>query len=169
MRLAPRLTQRRTQKPSVSGPAPEQQEDPMAMMLSDPFEALVQFQRALDSFRTSGWLGSGFSAGGGFPPLNVFRKGDDIVVITELPGIRKSDLNIQIKGKTLRISGTKSVSYGDKAALHRRERLAGTFDRAITLPLEVDADAVKAEYRDGILALFLPRAQSDKPRSIQIT
>jgi HSP20 family protein len=140
----------------------------MAMLLADPFDALLQFQRALDSFRTSGWLGSGPSAGGGYPPLNVFRKGDDIVVITELPGIRKADLNIQIKGNTLRISGAKAVSYSDKAALHRRERLAGNFDRAITLPLEVDADRVKAEYRDGILALYLPRAERDKPKSIAI-
>jgi HSP20 family protein len=140
----------------------------MAMLLSDPFDSLLQFQRALDSFRTSGWLGSGPSASGAYPPLNVFRKDDDIVVITELPGTRKADLNIQIKGNTLRIAGTKAVSYGDKSALHRRERLSGNFDRAITLPLEVDADRVKAEYRDGILALYLPRAERDKPKSISI-
>ena len=140
----------------------------MAMLLSDPFDALLQFQRALDSFRTSGWLGSGPSASGAYPPLNVFRKGDDIVVITELPGIRKSELNIQVKGNTIRIAGTKSVTYGDKAALHRRERLAGSFDRAIALPLEVDADRVKAEYHDGVLALYLPRAERDKPKSIAV-
>ena len=140
----------------------------MATLLPDPFDALYQFQRALDTFRTSGWLGSGPSARGGYPPLNVFSQGEDLVVITELPGLRKTDLQIQVKGNTVRIAGTKNVSYGEKAGLHRRERRAGSFDRAITLPVEIDADRVKAEYRDGILALHLPRAERDKPRTISI-
>jgi HSP20 family protein len=106
------------------------------------------------------------ASAGAYPPLNVFRQGDDIVLITELPGIRKSDLDIQVKGNTIRIAGSKAVHYGDAAALHRRERLAGRFDRAITVPVEVDADRVKAEYRDGILALYLPRAERDKPKSM---
>ena len=57
----------------------------------------------------------------------------------------------------------------EKASLHRRERLAGRFDRAVTLPVEIDADGVRAECRDGILALFLPRAERDKPNSIRIS
>jgi HSP20 family protein len=140
----------------------------MANLFADPFNALFQFQQALDAFRTSGWLGSGPSSAGAYPPLNVFRKGDDIVLITELPGIRKSDLDIQVKGNTIRIAGSKAVQYGDNAALHRRERLAGRFDRAIAVPVEIDADRVKAEYRDGILALYLPRAERDKPKSITV-
>ena len=52
--------------------------------------------------------------------------------------------------------------------MHRRERLAGRFDRALTLPVEIDPEGVKAEYRDGVLALFLPRAESEKPRAIKI-
>ena len=57
-------------------------------MLSDPFDALIQLQQALDTYRTSSWLGSSLSGGGAYPPLNVFRKGDDIVVIIEVPGVR---------------------------------------------------------------------------------
>lgn len=140
----------------------------MAMLFGDPFDTLLKFQHMLDTFRTSSWLGSGPSGGGGYPPLNVFRKGDDIVVITEVPGIRKSDLKIEVKGKTIRISGTKAVTYGDRVALHRRERLAGHFDRAITVPVEIDPEAVKAECRDGILALYLPRAERDRPKTINI-
>ena len=137
-------------------------------ILSDPFDALFQFQQALDAFRTSSWLGSGLSSGGAYPPLNVFRKGDDIVVIIEVPGVRKADLQIQVKGNTIRIAGGKSVQYGDRAALHRRERQAGSFDRAITVPVEIDVDRVTAECRDGMLALFLPRAERDKPKSIKV-
>ena len=97
----------------------------MPTLFPDPFDALQQFQQALDSFRTSGWLSTGPSAGGAYPPINVFRKGDDLVAIAEVPGIQKSDLEIQVVGRTIRVAGSKSVEYGDKAALHRRERLAG--------------------------------------------
>ena len=93
--------------------------------LFDPFRQLREFQGALDTFRSSGWLGSGLSAGGAYPPINVFRKGDDIVAIIEVPGVRKSDLDIKIERHTLRISGTKSVDYREKTAMHRRERAAG--------------------------------------------
>src|SRR3954466_12245286 len=138
-------------------------------MLFDPFEQLREFQRALDAFRSSNWLGAGLSAGGGYPPINVFRKGDDIVAIIEVPGVRKPDLDIKIERNTLRISGSKSVEYGDKVAMHRRERAAGRFDRAVTLPIDIDADKIRAECRDGILALYLPRAQRDKPPSITLS
>ena len=141
----------------------------MATYLADPFNALYQFQQALDAFRTSQWLGSGPSAAGAYPPLNVFRKGDDVVIVTEVPGVRKDDLQIQVKGNTIRIAGTKAVEYGERASLHRRERLAGTFDRALTVPVEIDADNVRAECRDGILALYLRCAERDKPKSIAIS
>jgi len=98
----------------------------------------------------------------------VFRKGDDFIVIAELSGIKKSDLDVQVKGRTIRLSGEKTVGYPEKAALHRRERLAGRFDRAVTMPVEINPEGVRAEYRDGILALFLPRAESDKPKSIKV-
>jgi HSP20 family protein len=137
-------------------------------LFTDPFDALSGLQQALDTFRTSGWLASGPSGGGSYPPVNVFRKGDDFYIITEIPGVKKSELEIQVKGNTIRLAGTKSVSHPEKASLHRRERLAGRFDRAVTLPVEVDPDGVKAECSDGILALYLPRAERDKPRSIQV-
>jgi HSP20 family protein len=139
------------------------------MMLFDPFETLLELQHALDSFRTSRWLEASLSGAGAYPPINVFRKGDDVVVIAEIPGVEKSDIDIRVKDNTIRLAGSKSVEYAESASLHRRERLAGRFDRAITLPVEIDADRVKAEYRDGLLALFLPRAERDKPRSIKLS
>ena len=140
----------------------------MAAQFPDPFDTLFRFQQALDTFRTSGWLGDGPSARGGYPPINIFRKGDDAVAIAEVPGTNKTDLEIQVLGRTVRIAGRKAVTYGEKAALHRRERSAGQFDRAFTIPFEIDADQVKAEYRDGMLALFLPRAERDKPKTIAL-
>ena len=52
--------------------------------------------------RSSSWLASGPSGGGSYPPMNVFRKGDDFIIITEVPGIKKSDLQVQVKGNTIR-------------------------------------------------------------------
>jgi HSP20 family protein len=142
----------------------------MAILFGDPFEALFQFQQALDHLRASDWLQAGPSGSGGYPPLNVFRKGDDVIIITEVPGVQKQDLLVEAKGNTIRIAGTKRVEADTAgASIHRRERRGGEFDRALTLPIEIDADGIKAECRDGILALYLPRAEKDKPRNIAIT
>ena len=54
-------------------------------------------------------------------------------------------------------------------SLHRRERLSGIFDRTLVVPMQIDPDGIKAEYNDGLLALFIPRAERDKPRNIQIS
>ena len=137
-------------------------------LFADAFDALSSLQQTLDSFRASSWLTTGPSGGGSYPPMNVFRKGDDFILIAEVPGIQKSDLTVRVKGNTIRLAGTKAVSYPENASLHRRERLAGRFDRAVTLPVEINPDGVKAESRDGILALFLPRAERDKPKSVEV-
>ena len=138
-------------------------------VFSGPFDPLLGFQQALDAFRTSGWLDeAGPSGGGAYPPINVFRKGDDFLLVAEVPGVKKADLDVQVKGRTIRISGAKAVGYPERAGVHRRERLGGRFDRALTPPFEIDAEAVQAECRDGLLALLLPRAARDKPRTVQV-
>jgi HSP20 family protein len=140
----------------------------MAVMFSDPFSTLFNLQQMLDASRSSSWLDAGPSGVGAYPPINVFRQGDDFLVLLELPGVKKSDLSIQVKESSIRVAGRKAVDYPEKAGLHRRERLSGEFDRALNMPVQIDADKVKAEYRNGMLALFLPRAERDKPKSIKI-
>src|SRR5271165_6218212 len=103
-------------------------------LFPDPFNTLPGLQDALEAFRASGWLQASPSGGGSYPPLNIFRKGDDLVLIAEVPGIDKSDLELQVKGRTIRLAGVKTVKYPEGASLHRRERLAGRFDRSIALP-----------------------------------
>jgi HSP20 family protein len=133
-----------------------------------PLDALFELQRALDSRLDSEWLRGATAGSGAFPPINVFQQGESLVAIIELAGVNKNDLEIQAKDNMIRVSGKKEVSYPEKVSLHRRERLSGTFDRTLTVPMQIDAGGVRAEYRDGVLALFLPRAESDKPRSIAI-
>jgi HSP20 family protein len=133
-----------------------------------PLEALYDLQRALEARLESDWLRGGTAGTGAFPPINVFQQGDNLVAILELAGVSKGDLDIQAKDNMIRISGKKTISYPEGASLHRRERLGGTFDRTLTVPMQIDANGIKAEYRDGVLALFIPRAESDKPRTIAI-
>src|SRR5215467_4625371 len=105
---------------------------------------------------------------GAFPQINVFRQGNDFAVVIEMPGVSKDDLGLEVRGNAIRFSGKKLIDYGGNASVHRRERVAGSFDRTITLPVQLDADRVTAEYRNGVLILSLPRAESDKPRAIKI-
>ena len=72
-------------------------------LFADPFDGLSSLQQTMDAFRASGWLNSGPSGDGAYPPVNVFRKGDDFIIITEVPGIKKSDLEVQVKGTTVRL------------------------------------------------------------------
>ena len=134
----------------------------------DPFDVLFRLQRELEARQESGWLGDTTAGVGAFPPINVFQQGHDFVALIEMPGVSKNDLALQAKEGTIRISGKKAVSYGETVSVHRRERTVGTFDRTITLPVQIDPDQIKAEFRDGILALFIPRAEGDKPKSIKI-
>jgi len=136
---------------------------------SDPFEALLALQRALDSRISSDWMGRSTAAIGSFPPINIFQKGDDFVAVVELPGVDKNDLEIEAKENTIRLRGKRTISYGDQASVHRRERIAGVFDRTLSVPIRIEPDRIKAEYRDGLLALFIPRAEADKPRSIKLS
>jgi HSP20 family protein len=133
-----------------------------------PLDALLDLQRALDARLESDWLRGATAGTGAFPPINVFQQGDGLVAILEVPGVNKADLEIQAKDNAIRVSGKKAVSYPEDVSLHRRERRTGSFDRTLTVPMQIDADGIKAEYRDGVLALFIPRAESDKPRTIRI-
>jgi HSP20 family protein len=136
---------------------------------NDPFEALFALQRALDARFASDWMGRGTAASGSFPPINIFQKGDDFVAVVELPGIDKNGLEIEAKENTIRIRGRKTIAYGEEASVHRRERISGVFDRTISVPIRIEPNGIKAEYRDGMLALFIPRAEADKPRSIKVS
>ncbi len=140
----------------------------MITTFADPFDALFNLQRALEGRLESDWLSDQTTSEGPFPPINVFQQGDDILAIIELPGVQKDTLQIQAKENTVRVAGKKSISYPDGVSVHRRERTFGEFDRTLSLPVKLDPDRIKAEYRDGILALHLPRSERDKPRNIQV-
>lgn len=131
-------------------------------------ENILRMQRALDAAMASDWLGTSTASHGGFPPVNVFQSGDSYVVIAELPGVSPKDIDVEINRNKIRLSGQKTVDYGERISVHRGERQHGRFDRTLTLPFEVGVDDVQAEYRDGMLALRLPPAEAHKPRKVEI-
>jgi HSP20 family protein len=138
------------------------------MTFTDPFDALLGLQRALEARQASDWLQDATASRGPFPPINVFQQEEDILAIVELPGVKKEELNLQVKENTIRIWGKKTIEYPEPLSVHRRERVSGEFDRTLSIPVQIDPDRVQAEYRDGVLALLLPRAEADKPRTINI-
>jgi HSP20 family protein len=140
----------------------------MITAFADPFDTLFNLQRALEGRLMSDWLEDRTTSQGPFPPINVFQQGDDILAIIELPGVEKDSLQVQAKENTIRIAGKKSVAYPDGVSVHRRERMFGEFNRTLSLPVHLDPERIRADYRNGILALYLPRSERDRPRTIKI-
>ncbi len=140
----------------------------MNIRSTDPFHALTGLQRALAAAKPVRRTGIESASSAAYPPINIFRNNEDYVLVAELPGVDKNALDIQVHNNQVRIAGTKSVKYEPDQSVHRRERRGGKFDRSFQLPIEVDGDKVEANYRHGILTVSLPRAASDRPRSVPV-
>jgi HSP20 family protein len=105
---------------------------------------------------------------GAFPALVVSERGSDFVVEAELPGMKLDDIELLVMGDELTIKGERKEPSLAGAREHRRERAFGTFYRAIRLPVEVEADAVKASLENGVLTVTLPKAKAALPRKIEV-
>nr|VFJ43301.1 MAG: HSP20 family protein [Candidatus Kentron sp. DK]VFJ64122.1 MAG: HSP20 family protein [Candidatus Kentron sp. DK] len=141
----------------------------MRIRYSNPLDTLLSLQQELDSSLFSDWFGLGTSSRGAFPPVNVFRKNEEFVVTTELPGAKKEELQIEVHRNQLRIAGRREASYEDGASIHRAERKSKRFDRTIMMPSELNPDGVRAEYNNGILKIHLAPAEHEKPRTVQVS
>ena len=108
-------------------------------------------------------------AGGVFPLINLTEDSDNYYARAELPGIESGDLDIQIDGKNLTISGERKIDLDENVKFRRRERESGKFSRVITLPGEVDPDKVEAGLQNGLLNVKIPKAEAAKPKRISIS
>jgi HSP20 family protein len=106
---------------------------------------------------------------GVFPPINITQDDDNFYVRAEIPGIKPSELSISAVRNRLSIAGRREIEpEHEHVSYHRKERAEGTFNRAVALPMEVDAERVVAKYGHGILSLTLPKAEQAKPRQITV-
>lgn len=110
------------------------------------------------------------SGAGVFPLLNLTEDKDNYYVRAELPGVNGDELDIQVTGKNLAISGERKIAAEDEGArYHRREREAGTFSRMVGLPGEVNTDRVEAKLENGVLSIAISKAEIAKPKQISVS
>ncbi|HEY7536266.1 MAG TPA: Hsp20/alpha crystallin family protein [Thermodesulfobacteriota bacterium] len=103
------------------------------------------------------------------PSVDMFDKKDEIVVKAEIPGIEKEDINISISDNTLTIKGeTKKEEEVKEEDYYYAERSYGSFARTLSLPAKVNADKVKASFKNGILEVHLPKAEESKPKEVKV-
>jgi HSP20 family protein len=104
------------------------------------------------------------------PALDVHEDKDSFVIRTELPGLRREDIDVSLHDGAVIISGErKSEEVKEGVEVHRQERYYGKFQRALTLPAPVSGDKVKAQYKDGVLTVTLPKVEEAKPKQIAVS
>jgi HSP20 family protein len=106
-----------------------------------------------------------------YPMINLYEDRDHVYVEALAPGVEVESLALAVIRNVLSISGEKRRTPDNipPEAFHRNERAAGKFVRTVDLPVEVDADQVKAEYRHGLLMVTLAKAAAAKPKQITVT
>lgn len=140
---------------------------------------LMQYQRPALSWPTFGRLATLqdeldrlFEAPltGWAPALDVQEDKENFIVRLEVPGMKREDIEVSLQEGALVISGErKEVPVSEETTVHRQERYYGKFSRVLTLPTAVAGDKVKAQYKDGILTVTLPKAEEAKPKTITVS
>jgi HSP20 family protein len=103
------------------------------------------------------------------PAMDIEEGNDNIVVTTEIPGMKKDDIKVSVRNNVLTVSGERKQEKETKnKTYHCIERSYGEFSRSVTLPSEVDADKVSAAYKDGVLSITLPKSESAKTKKIEV-
>ena len=122
------------------------------------------FEAPLAELAHSSQLLSGWS-----PAFDVYEDKDNFYVRAELPGMKREDIDLSMHNGSLSISGErKNDEQLKEAEVYRAERFFGRFQRTITLPAQVAVEKIKAQYKDGILNVTLPKAEEAKPKHIDV-
>jgi len=140
---------------------------PVQSNVFEPFRLMRNFLR-WDPYRDYSFPED--SASTFMPSFDVKETSDAYVFTADMPGIRKEDLEIQMAGNRLSISGKREgESTRDEGRIYSQERAFGTFTRSFTLPEEVESGKVAAELRDGVLHLMVPKSPEIRPQKISIS
>lgn len=143
----------------------------------DVFKEMDQLHQDIDSlfngYHRGRLLGPAFEPGLGlrhYPKINLRDDEENVYVEALLPGVEPDEIEMNILGNTLTLAGERSA-FDDKDSnytWHRRERGAGKFIRTVELPVEIMIDKVKADYRNGLLRVIMPKAAEAKPKKINV-
>jgi HSP20 family protein len=103
------------------------------------------------------------------PSVDIFEEGDDVVVKADIPGVKKNDLDVTITENSLTISGERKQEKKVKEKdYHRVERSYGSFSRSFRLPENVNGSKAKAEFKNGVLEVRLPKTKESKQKKVEI-
>jgi HSP20 family protein len=146
-------------------------------LIFKPFSELDALRRGIDQLFADTWPGSlgrgslflpGRSARG-YPLINLSEDSERYVVEAFAPGLDLGSLDVSVQGNTLTITGEKKPLPDIKPeSFHRSERSTGKFVRSYQLDCEIDEADVKAEYKNGILTIMLPKSERAKPKKIAV-
>jgi HSP20 family protein len=138
-----------------------------------PALLLEDFDKDIDSLFSSFFgpsRGGGSMASTWAPSLDIKETKEELVVTADLPGMKKEEIQLKVENGTLSLSGERKIEEKkDEEGWHRVERSYGSFYRSIALPQGVDESKVRAEYKDGVLKVSIPKSETAKPKSIQIS
>ena len=145
----------------------------MAIVRWEPFRDLLATQRDFDRlFREafSPVFGEGeLSTRTWAPSVDIYENGDNLVLKAELPGVDPKDVEVRVENNTLYLKGERKFENEVKEQnYHRVERSYGSFARSFSLPNSISTDKVKAEFKDGLLTLTMPKREEAKPKTIKI-
>jgi HSP20 family protein len=147
----------------------------MPIVRWEPFRDLITTQDRMNRLfnETLGrFLGGeeGVSTGNWIPPVDIYETEHDVVLKAELPGVDPKDVEASVHDGLLYLKGERKYESEVKEENYRHvERAYGGFARTFTLPAAVDAEKVKAEFKDGILTVTLPKREEAKPKKIKIS
>jgi HSP20 family protein len=109
------------------------------------------------------------SGGSVVPTIDLFQTDDEVVLKAALPGLKAEDVHISVAADVLTLSGEfKQESEQKEATYHIREHRYGSFERSVMLPTDVQTDKAKADFENGILTITLPKAETVKPKTVNI-
>jgi HSP20 family protein len=134
----------------------------------DPFRALQEEFDDMLSRISEDWNGE-WLARPSVPSLDVSETAEMVQVRMDVPGIDAKDIDIEITGNMLHVSGERKEEKEEKGKTwHRIERKTGSFARSVTLPSAVKEDKVEAAYKDGVLTITLPKTEEAKTHKVKI-
>jgi HSP20 family protein len=103
------------------------------------------------------------------PAVDIFETENEVVVKADLPDVEEKDIDIRVENNVLQVRGERKFdkNVGQDNYL-RVERVYGAFTRSFTLPNTINSEQIRAEYRNGVLTVHLPKREETKPKQIRI-